>query len=105
MTRMPVRTTSENRFKYKTKRTRHTERVDDGSETVQHDLVLSGLVLEGINDTIDEANLETFVDVGGTERRYNHCNRFHHHLPVEFRLILELVGDPAHDLCDAGLPR
>ena len=39
------------------------ERVDDGSEAFEHDLVLDRLLLEGIDDAVDELDLQTLVDI------------------------------------------
>ena len=43
------------------------EGVDDGAEAVEHDDVFSGLGLEGVEDSVDEAFFETRTDVGSTE--------------------------------------
>jgi len=39
------------------------ESVDDGAETVQHDLVFCSLLLEGIDHATHKVNLEMFVGV------------------------------------------
>ena len=36
--------------------------IHNGTKTVQHDLVLHHLLLEGIDDTIDEVDLQAHVD-------------------------------------------
>ena len=66
---------------------------------------LGGLLLEGVQDAVDELLLEPRVDVCGPEVAHDLLYRLHHHLPVLFRLILQVVHNAAHNLRSAHLVR
>jgi hypothetical protein len=80
-----------------------TESGNNNSETLEHDSVLDGLLLESVDDAVDELNLQSLVNVSGTERRNDLRDNLHAHLAVRFALVLEVVDDPTDDLGHAGL--
>ena len=59
---------------------------------------LCGLFLEGIQDAVDQLFLQSRVDVRRPQITHDFLDGFHHHLPVLFRLILQVVHDSLDDL-------
>lgn len=59
---------------------------------------LSGLLLEGVEDTVDELLLQPGVNVSSSQ--VSHCllNTLHHHLTVLLVLVLEIVHHSVDDL-------
>ena len=79
------------------------QRVDHRAEAVEHDRVVTGLLLEGVQDAVDELLLEAGVDVGRGQRGHDLLDRLHHHLPVRLGLVLQVVHDARDDLRRADL--
>ena len=79
------------------------QRVDHGAEAVEHDRVLGGLLLEGVEDAVDELLLEAAVHVGRRQVGHDLLDRLHHHLAVLLRLVLQVVHDAVDDLARANL--
>lgn len=64
-------------------------------ETAAH---LCGLFLEGIQDAVDQLFLQSRVDVRRPQIAHDLLDGLHHHLPVLFRLILQIIHDPLDNL-------
>ncbi len=79
------------------------ERVDHGAEAVEHDGVVGGLLLEGVQYAVDELLLEAVVDVGGAQIIHDLLYGLHDHLAVGLGLVLEVVHDAVDDLGGAHL--
>ena len=66
---------------------------------------LCGLFLEGIQDAVNELFLQLGVDVSCPQVSHDLLYRLHHHLPVLFRLILQVIHNTRDDLRRSYLVR
>mmetsp|Transcript_47908 Transcript_47908/g.101820 ORF Transcript_47908/g.101820 Transcript_47908/m.101820 type:complete len:299 (-) Transcript_47908:1446-2342(-) len=80
--------------------------VDHSAKPVEHDLPLlpesaggcpgvDGLLLEGVQDAVDEALLKSVVDIAASQVLQNLLGGLHDHAAVRFRVVLQIVDDPA----------
>lgn len=65
---------------------------------VTMEFYLSGLFLEGIQDTVDELLLQPAVDIGSSQVAHCLLDTLHHHLPVLLILVFKVVDDSVDDL-------
>jgi len=56
-----------------------------------------------MQDTVDQALLQPFANVGGAEGSHNLLDRLDRHLPIRFALVLQVGHDPLEDLTHTDL--
>jgi hypothetical protein len=76
----------------------NAESIDNRTETIEHDLIFRGLLLERIDNAVDETDLEPLVDIQSTEHSDNFCDCLHDHLLVWLGFIFQVIDDSANDL-------
>lgn len=54
---------------------------------------LCRLLLEGIQNTVDQLLLQLVVDVSCAQVAHDFFNGLHHHLPVLFCLVFQVIND------------
>ena len=60
-------------------------------------------VLESVHDSIDDLLLQARIDVRHTKVGDHLVHSLHHHLPVRFGRILEILHDPSDDVSTTDL--
>src|SRR5947209_7667177 len=63
----------------------------------------AGRPLEGIDNAVDNTDLEPLVDIRSTEHGNDFRDCLHDHLPVRLGFILQVVCSSANDLSRFGL--
>ena len=74
------------------------ERVDNGSDALEHDVALvRGLLLERVEHAVDQELLHASVHVRRSEFLDHLGDGFHHHATVRFGFILQIFDDATDD--------